>query len=98
MNESEAARELTKFLTERITYGDRTSPIEQRVRVGIEKLTREIADEIIMENPELQSAIRSRVHLVIQNALSDDAYLNGMVTKAISEALTRHALGKDDDS
>lgn len=97
ISDQEAARKLTEFLTERSAYGDRVSVIESRVRVGITALTAEIANEIIRENPELRSAIRSRVTAVIEKALRDDAYLNAMVTKAIAEALTRHSLGTDDD-
>jgi hypothetical protein len=95
--EEESARKLTEFLTERPTYGDRINPIEVRVRLGISKLTSEIADEIIKENPYLKTAIKSRVIKVIEKALHDDAYLNGLVTKAIAEALTRHALGSEDE-
>jgi hypothetical protein len=95
-NETEATRALTAFLTQPDRYRGK-SPVVERVEAGIARLTTEIAAEVIAENPELRAVIRSRVADVVTRALNDDAYLNSTVIKAVSEALTRHALGTEDE-
>jgi len=91
---SEQAEQLSKFLTHSDGYG-RKSPLVQRVETGISAMTAEIANEVIAENPELRDVIRRKTREVINRALNDDTYLNSTITKAIAEALTRHALDQD---
>lgn len=94
--EREAAQELTAFLTKRDNY-QRTSALETMVQGQISAMAREIAAAVVAENPGLKEAIRDLVQRVISESMRDDAYLQGVIVKAVSQALGQLIAERGDD-
>ena len=94
------AAELTKYLTERATYGDRKSPLEAAVAAEVQALTKTIAHRVVLEHPDLNGRIERMVREVVSAALREDATLQDTVIRAVSEALAVRArnarLGAED--
>ena len=59
-------------------------------------MAREIAAEVIAENPELRETIAAKTRQVVAVALRDDAWLSETVAKAVAAGLTRYVRGEDD--
>lgn len=85
-DEQQAAQELTKYLLNRERYGGK-SPLEERVQVEISAMAREIAADIVAENPQLREVIGRRVRDVVAQVLRDDAWLGDTVVQAVAKAL-----------
>lgn len=99
MNEQEAARQLTEYLTTKTGYDRQNSPLEAMVKAEISTMARKIAAEVVAENPALAGRIREMTIRVVTMALAKDEYITEPVIKAVSEALAVRAreLGTDID-
>lgn len=86
MNEQEAARQLTEYLTTKTGYDRQNSPIEAMIKAEISAMARKIAAEVVAENPGLADR-RTMTVAVVTKALTQDEYLTEPVIKAVSEAL-----------
>ena len=84
--------DLTKYLLERRSYGDRQNPLEEAVKRELVTLTQNLAHEVIAEDPAIGVKIRNRIHELVVKALAADADLNQYVTEAVAKALASRAL------
>lgn len=93
--EAEHVRELTQYLINRGGYSGRDdSPIEGMVKAQISALAREIAAQVVAENPGIKVKIETMTREAVARVLVDESWLNTRMIKAVSEALLRTT---DDD-
>jgi flagellar biosynthesis/type III secretory pathway protein FliH len=93
---SEEAKALTRYLETRDRYSGK-SPIETIVEEGITKMAREIAAEVIKENPELRDVIWKKTQQVISQALRNDAYLSRTVVDSVAAGLGKLVSERDEE-
>lgn len=89
--QAQIAADLAAFLTTKAGgYGyDRgKSPLDQMLERLITDMTRQIAADVIAATPELAAHVRQKVEQTVRMALSEDAWLSGVVTDAVAKAIT----------
>lgn len=88
--EAEATRQLTDYLVNKGGYSGRDdSPIEAMVKAQISALAREIAAQVVAENPGIKIRIETMTRDAVARTLADESWLNARMVKAVSEALIR---------
>ena len=84
--EHDAAAAVTAYLTHSQYGGD--SPLQRLIQQRIERLAREVADEIVASTPRLRETLEAKTRNVIARALEDDYELRKSVVTAVAEALS----------
>lgn len=93
--ETTEVKQLTEYLLSKGGYNRREdSPIEGMVKAQISALAREIAAQVVAENPGIKVKVETMAREAVARVLSDHAWLNDKMVKAVSEAMLRT---NDDD-
>ena len=88
--ETTEVKQLTQYLMSKGGYSGREdSPIENMVKAQISALARDIAAQVVAENPGLKAKIEAMTRDAVARTLADESWLNTRMVKAVSEALLR---------
>jgi hypothetical protein len=94
--EDGAARVVAAYLTVKAGYQE-VSPLERMVRIRINRIAEEIANEVVDGLPSLREIVRTQVNAVVAAALRDDAYLSKVVTEAVALGLRKFVTQESDE-
>lgn len=101
MTETEIARSMTMFLTEKTdNYGRRgVPPIEEEVQREIRLMMVRIAHEVVIANPELETVIRGMVEGAVSEAIRNEDALHEKIVDAVAKTLVarRNKADYDED-
>ena len=88
MTTPDATRALTESLLRGDGYGGK-SPLLRTVEAKVEAMSRDIAAEIVAENPELRAAIERQTREVVTRVLRDEGWMRQTVIRAVAGALMK---------
>ncbi len=96
--ENEPLRLLIAYLTtSHYDRGERITPLERTLKLKLETMVQEIANEVIGEAEGLRAQIKANAQQALAKAMQDDAWLRKSVVHAIAKTIGSNALDDGED-